>query len=131
MFFRKPKTKLDEIFTLENQYGDQIEIPVILDASTALPRYNRAEATLQTAKLAIAKEPNSKAALDTLGQAAIDQLAVVFGEDGVKKMFDFVNGNADLLLRSCYPYIKKRVLPVLKASSAQRKKELLKQARRR
>lgn len=131
MLFRKKKTKLDEIFALENQRGEQLEIPVVLDAATALPRYNKAEADLQAARLALSRDPGSKDATEAIGRAAISQLAVVFGEEGVEKLYAFFHGDAAAMVRNCTPYIKKRVIPVLKAGSKARRKELLKTSRRR
>lgn len=128
MFFKK-KTSLDEVFVLENQHGERIEIPVLLDAATAIPRYNKAEAILENARIAVSRNPNSQEAVDALGRAALAQLAVVFGDEGVAEIYKFHHQNAEAMLRSCYPYIKKRVLPVLKAGSKARLKELKKTTR--
>lgn len=129
MVFKRQPTKIDDLFVI-TKHGENLEIPVVLDAAIALPRYNKAEAVLQYAKQKASQNPNSEKAVEELGKAALAQLAVVFGEDGVAQMYNFYDKDILKMLRDAAPYIKQRVLPVLRASSKKRRRKVMKEARR-
>ena len=65
-----------------------------------------------------------------MGQALRNLVVCVFGEEQAEKCITFYGDNAESMLEDLMPYILRRIAPMAAKVSAQRRKELEKQARR-
>lgn len=104
-------------------------LTVDVDLLTLAQSMRKAKEVLAQAQLAAMKEPTEEN-MAAFGQGLRNLVVCVFGEEQAEKCIDFYEGSPESMLDDLMPYILRRIAPMATRVSAQRRRELEKQARR-
>lgn len=122
----------------KNRFSDTLTITsgtqsmtllVDVDLNTLAGAMRKAKEILAEAQNAAMAAP-TEANMAAMGQALRNLVVCVFGEEQAEKCITFYSDNAESMLEDLMPYILRRIAPMAAKVSAQRRKELEKQARR-
>lgn len=104
-------------------------LTVGVDLQTLAQSMRKAKEVLAEAQIAAMKEP-SQENMAAMGQALRGLVVCVFGEEQAEKCIAFYEDKPESMLEDLMPYILRRIAPMAARVSAQRRKELEKQARK-
>ena len=102
-------------------------LTVDVDLCALAQSMRKAKEVLAQAQNAALKEPTGEN-MAAMGQALRNLVVCVFGEEQAETCIDFYEGNAESMLDDLMPYILRRIAPMAARVSAQRRRELEKQA---
>lgn len=102
---------------------------VDVDLQTLAQSMRKAKEVLAQATIA-AQETPTEANAAAMGQALKQLVECVFGAEQAAKCITFYEGNGESMLDDLMPYILRKIAPMAARVSAQRRRELEKQARR-
>lgn len=122
----------------KNRFSDTLTITSGTQSMTLLVDVdlNTLAGTMRKAKEVLAEAQNAALAapseenMAAMGQALRNLVVCVFGEEQAEQCISFYGDNAESMLEDLMPYILRRIAPMAAKVSAQRRKELEKQARR-
>ena len=125
--------KRSEEFDESVKIGDEI-IPVTLDPTNSAADFQRLYNKLVNAQCEIKRGPLPPERLDELnkecGDYIMDLMALIFGDDGAKKIINFYKGNYTKLIFAIIPFIRDRLKPMLDKYTSEIKKSYRKAIRR-
>ena len=106
-----------------------LELTVDVDLLTLAQSMRKAKEVLAQAQLA-AQEAPTEENMAAFGQGLRRLVVCVFGEEQAEKCISFYGSNPEAMLGDLMPYILRKIAPMAARVSAQRRRELEKQARR-
>ena len=104
-------------------------LTVDVDLLTLAQSMRKAKEVLAQTQLAAIKEPTEEN-MAAFGQGLRNLVVCVFGEEQAEKCISFYEDRPESMLDDLMPYILSRIAPMAARVSAQRRRELEKQARR-
>lgn len=122
----------------KNRFSDTLTITsgtkamtltVDADLPTLAASLRKAKEQLAQAQQTALKVP-TEANMAAMGQALRQLVVCVFGEEQAEKCIRFYDGHPESMLEDLMPYILRRIAPMAARVSANRRRELEKQARR-
>lgn len=111
---KKTRRLKDELKLVD---GDkELIIPVDIDITSAMSRYNRAKNDIIRARSSTPEE---------MGKAVITMFSVFFGDDATVKIVEWYENHWDEMLEDIFPYIDGALVPKLKAASEAKRDKLV------
>lgn len=114
---KKTKRLKDELKLVDGER--ELIVPVDIDLSNAMLRYNRARndiIRIQTAKTQNAEE---------MGKAIVTMFSVFFGEDATVQIVEWYENRWDEMLEDIFPYIDGVLVPKMRELSAAKRDKLV------
>lgn len=124
----RSKNRFSDTLTIVSG-AQSMTLTVDVDLCALATSMRKAKEVLAQAQLAALKAP-TEANMAAMGQALRNLVVCVFGEAQAEKCIAFYGDNAESMLEDLMPYILRRIAPMAAKVSAQRRRELEKQARR-
>lgn len=121
MYKIKRKENLIDTLQFENSKGEKLTIEVKINLLEKINSYQKAYRAVEISQIEIQKGSKD---MRKLGNAIIDVIEVVFGEDNGKKMITFYDGDYAELLIDLWPFIVNKVHPAFIKAKKQREKEI-------
>lgn len=125
--------KRPEDFEESVKIGDEV-IPVTLNPTNSAADFQRLYNKLVNAQCEIKSGPLSPERLDELnkecGEDIMDLMALIFGDEGAKKIINYYSGNYTELIFVIIPFIRDRLKPMLDKYTSEIKKSYRKATRR-
>lgn len=121
-----------------NRFSDSLTITsgaksmtltVDVDLLTLAQSMHKAREVLAQAQINATKDPTPES-MAAFGQGLKQLVECVFGQEQAEQCIAFYEGNTESMLDDLMPYILRRIAPMAARVSAQRRRELEKQARR-
>lgn len=121
----------------KNRFSDKLTVitgekalvlTVDLDLQRASQAIRKAREVLAETQLAAMKDPTPEH-VEAFGQGLKMLVESVFGEKQAESIINFYEGNGEALLDDLMPYILRKIVPMVTAYSAQRRRELERAAR--
>lgn len=111
---KKTRRLTDELKLVD---GDkELIVPVDIDITSAMDRYNRARNDIIRAQSSTPEE---------MGKAVITMFSVFFGDDATVKIVEWYENHWDDMLEDIFPYIDGVLVPKLKAASEAKRDKLV------
>ena len=126
MYIAKRREKAIETFALADENGDIIkEFPVNCDPEQRLIEYNRAKNKVIAAEALLDKDPNEES-YEKYGKTLLDMLGIFFGDNAIREILDFFEGNYSEMILEIIPFIRDVVEPRMREISDKQMAELKK-----
>lgn len=124
----RSKNRFSDTLTISTG-AKSMTLTVDVDLQTLAQSMRKAKEVLAQAQIAALKEPSPEN-IAAMGQALRNLVVCVFGEAQAEKCITFYGDNAESMLDDLMPYILRKIAPMAARVSAQRRRELEKQARK-
>ena len=111
---KKTRRLKDELKLVDG--GKELIVPVDIDITSAMDRYNRARNDIIRAKSSTPEE---------MGKAVITMFTVFFGDDATVQIAEWYEGRWAEMLEDVFPYIDGVLVPKLKAASEAKRDKLV------
>lgn len=115
---------------LELRDGEKtLQMSVDLNVDEMQGKAVKAYKEVAEAQETLRKAPDSEAAMEAYGKAAISLFTVIFGKAGAQKILDFYENHYTEMLLDIFPFINTVIIPKIAEASAARKAQLVEAAR--
>lgn len=126
MYVIERKNKFIETLVLKDK-GKELKVEVNIELLRTLNRYLKATRVLEIAQIEIQKGGKD---FGKLGNAILEVMEIVFGNEKGKEIIDFYDGDYAELLLDIYPFITNVVTPAYMEAKKQREKEIKQRIKR-
>lgn len=128
MYTVERKSNFIETLCLKNKKNNtQLMIDVKINLTKTMNIFEKKMRALQIAQLEIQKGGQD---FKKVGDAILDIIEIIFGNDDGKKIIDFYDGDYAELLIDLFPFIIGVVVPAYQKANKQRQKEIKQRIRK-
>ncbi|MDL2257588.1 hypothetical protein LJC42_00315 [Eubacteriales bacterium OttesenSCG-928-K08] len=101
--------------------GDK-KLCIVINLERCALEFSRREAEWNACMRAAKNNPNSQEAYQKLGEAIINMLSFLFGEENASSILEFYEGNYGELVKQISPFIVKKIAPPMRRAISKMRK---------
>ena len=119
------KNRIKEDLQLCHANGDvACTIPVDINVDKMTARISKAYENLGMAQNELMENQSDVKLMEAYGNAVVEILSAIFGEDGAKKILEFYEDCYTEALLDILPFVSNEIMPKIREASAARKEQL-------
>lgn len=112
----------EDTLRINGENGETLDLHIRMNTSPQLVKeYRGLQIQLIDAQKKLKEQPGNDAALSEIGEATIQMIALLFGEDNTRKMQEFYDGDYVTMFTDIFPYIQNVIAPKIQEMAKERK----------